>query len=54
MRLQTVIAATCKARPDAGFGGHWFEATEFHIPLENAAFDAIEDFLRAFRALITA
>lgn len=52
MRLQTVIAATCVSRPDAGFKGHWDQAEQYHLPVDNAAFDDLADFLSGFRALV--
>jgi hypothetical protein len=52
MRLQTVIAATCNARPDAGFAGHWREDVQYHIPLNHAVFNDLATFLRGFRGLI--
>jgi hypothetical protein len=50
MRLQSLIAATCEARPDAGFAGLWRENEKFHIPLKSAAFDDISDFLQTLLA----
>jgi len=47
-----IIASTCEARPESGFVGHWREHEDYHLPLENAAFDGIEQFLRGFGTLI--
>src|SRR5579885_648155 len=52
MRMQTIIASSCMPRPETGFLGHWFEAQDYHIPLEDRVFDPIEKFLRDFEALI--
>lgn len=52
MRLQTVIATTCLPRPDAGFGGHWWENQQYHLPLDDAAFNDLETFLRGLAQLI--
>jgi hypothetical protein len=54
MKLQSIIAASCATRPDAGFSGHWWENEQYHIPLEHPVFDDIADFLTGFRALIEA
>ena len=53
MRMQTIIASTCMARPETGFLGHWFENVEYHIPLNHEVFNPLADFLRGFRALVT-
>jgi hypothetical protein len=52
MKLQSIIAATCAPRPDAGFSGHWWEKDEYHIPLDRPEFNDIADFLLGFRNLI--
>jgi hypothetical protein len=52
MKLQTVIATTCLPRPDAGFSGHWREDDQYHLPLQDFAFDDLEFFLEGFRQLI--
>ncbi|MEE8633021.1 MAG: hypothetical protein V3S93_00950 [Methyloceanibacter sp.] len=52
MRVQTIIASTCRSRPDAGFKGHWDQAEEFHLPVGDAAFNDLANFLSGFRALI--
>ncbi len=53
MRLQAVIAATCEDRPETGFVGHWREHNRYHVPLDHAVFDGLEQFLKGFRALVT-
>lgn len=52
MQLQSIIAATCATRPDAGFSGHWWENEQYHIPLDHQAFDDIANFLSGFRAMV--
>jgi len=52
MKLQSIIAASCVPRPDAGFSGHWWEKNEYHLPLDHAEFDDIATFLAGFRAMI--
>ncbi len=52
MKLQTILAATCKARPDAGFTQHWWQNAEYHIPLDHKCFDSIADFLNNFGTVI--
>lgn len=52
MRLQTLIAATCKAAPDTSFASHWHHADDYHLPLDHPCFDDLADFLRRFGALI--
>ena len=54
MKLQAVIAATCKGRPEAGFTGHWRENADYHIPLSHLCFRPVEDFLRDFPTLVAA
>jgi hypothetical protein len=54
MRLASLIAATCNARPDTGFVGHWWEDARYHVPLNEPVFDDLADFLRGFSALIAA
>jgi hypothetical protein len=51
-RLQAVIASTCEGRPESGFVGHWHEDASYHLPLDHAAFDDIEQFLRRFGTLV--
>jgi hypothetical protein len=48
------LTATCEARPEAGFVGHWREAVDYHVPLDAAVFNGIEADLRAFPGLIAA
>jgi hypothetical protein len=48
MRMQTIIASTCMARPETGFLGHWNENVEYHIPLDHEVFNSLESFLRDF------
>lgn len=52
-KLQAAIAATCEARPESGFLGHWWEHQDYHLPLQHAAFDSIEQFLRGFAAMVS-
>jgi hypothetical protein len=52
MRLQTMLASTCRHKPDTSFANVWLEAEEFHLPLEHASFDGLETFLRGFGALV--
>lgn len=54
MRLQCMIAANCKQRPEAGFSGLWWQDEEYHLPLGDPAFDDISEFLAGFRALVDA
>ncbi len=52
MKLQSLIAATCQARPDAGFMGHWREDSQYHVPMDHDAFDDLADVLLRFPLLI--
>ena len=52
MKLQSLIAATCQARPDAGFIGHWREDSQYHVPVDHAVFDDLADVLLRFPVLI--
>ncbi len=52
MRMQTILAATNKKRPDAGFAGHWSSAEEYRIPVDHACFDDLATFLKGFPALV--
>ena len=54
MQLQVILAATCVARPEAGFVGHWREKSEYHIPIDHACFEQVRDFLAQFPTLVDA
>ncbi|MEI6135609.1 MAG: DUF3226 domain-containing protein [Desulfomonile sp.] len=52
MKLQTILAATCKARPDTSFAQHWCQNAKYRVPLDHRCFDSIADFLRNFDTLV--
>jgi hypothetical protein len=52
MRLQTILAATNKKRPDTGFAGHWNSESDYLIPLDHACFDELANFIRNFESLL--
>lgn len=54
MRIQTMLAATCRKAPDISFAQHWTLAQEFQIPLDHTRFDDIATFLSGFEALLAA
>lgn len=51
-KIQAILAATCETKPDTNLAYHWQEREEFHVPLQDAAFANIVDFLRGFGDLI--
>jgi len=54
MRMQTILAATNRKQPDAGFAGHWKSKEQFRVPVEHACFDDLANFLRDFPSLVSA
>jgi hypothetical protein len=52
MRMQALLAATNKRRPDAGFAGHWNSAEQYRVPVDHACFDELANFLTSFPALV--
>lgn len=52
MRIQAILAATCETKPDTTLANHWQEREEFHIPLDDPAFNEIVRFLRGFEVLV--
>lgn len=52
MRVQAMLAATCRRAPDTSFARHWTFAPEYRIPLDHACFDDVAEFLRNFGELL--
>jgi hypothetical protein len=52
MRMQTILAATNKSKPDAGFGGHWSSPDKYHLPVDHQCFNELADFLVGFPAMV--
>jgi uncharacterized protein DUF3226 len=52
MRMQTILAATNKKRPDSGFASHFSSSDEYKIPLDHQCFGDIVSFIRGFGDLI--
>jgi len=52
MRMQTILAANNKKRPDTGFAGHWQSHESLRIPLDHNSFDDLVNFFSDFKSLI--
>lgn len=50
MRMQCILAGTCKTSPDITLAGHWKLEEEFQVPINSSCFDGIVTFLRDFGA----
>jgi hypothetical protein len=53
MRLQSILAATCKVQPDISFAQHWLQDTKYRIPLNHECFNPLVDFLTNFGTLLS-
>lgn len=52
MRMQCVLAATCKEDPNTPLRWIWKRNQEYHIPVDHNSFDGIARSLQGFRELI--
>jgi hypothetical protein len=53
MRMQAILAATCEKTPDTNLANHWLEREEFHVPIGDATFDNISEFLKKFEEILS-
>jgi len=54
MRMQSILASTCKDQPDVSFARHWELKPEYRLPLDHHCFEELVRFLRNFPNLLTA
>ena len=54
MRMQALLAAICKKKPDTTFSWHWQQPEEYHVPVSDPCFSDVVDFLSNFEALLAA
>jgi hypothetical protein len=47
MKVQCVLASTCKPNPAVGLYDHWQKSPQYHIPVTDPVFQDIVDFLLA-------
>ena len=52
MKMQCVLAATCKKQPDITLAGHWKQKDKYHVPITSKRFDDVVAFLKGFEALV--
>jgi hypothetical protein len=52
MKAQCIVSATCQAEPEVSFAHHWQQDAIYRVPLADACFNRLSNFLANFGNLL--